>query len=163
MHARVLHRRIGKCRETIAWTEQDPLQSRSTLLPQETEAPHAGRRKGVGMCVGPIFSETPTLLDWLQYYAALGVQAGARHTPPPPPPPPPPPLLPSHEQQPHPCAPDWTPPQLACSMASCLSMTASSGQAQEWPSVPSLAASGGEQQAALQGAVADFLEAWQVA
>ncbi len=25
------------------------------------------------MCVGPIFSETPTFLDWLQYYADLGV------------------------------------------------------------------------------------------
>ena len=33
----------------------------------------AGEEKGVGMCVGPIFSETPTLLDWLQYYADLGV------------------------------------------------------------------------------------------
>lgn len=32
-----------------------------------------GQEKGVGMCVGPIFSETPTFLDWLQYYADLGV------------------------------------------------------------------------------------------
>ncbi|CAL8469521.1 g9062 [Coccomyxa elongata] len=32
-----------------------------------------GHKKGVGMCVGPIFSETPTFLDWLQYYADLGV------------------------------------------------------------------------------------------
>ncbi len=33
-----------------------------------------GRAAGVGMCCGPVFSETPTLLDWLQYYGALGVR-----------------------------------------------------------------------------------------
>ena len=25
------------------------------------------------MCVGPIFSEMPTMLDWIEHYAALGV------------------------------------------------------------------------------------------
>ena len=40
---------------------------------QEVEELAEGEAKGVGMCVGPIFSETPTLLDWLQYYTALGV------------------------------------------------------------------------------------------
>ncbi|EIE19825.1 hypothetical protein COCSUDRAFT_48697 [Coccomyxa subellipsoidea C-169] len=40
---------------------------------EEVERLPKGQAKGVGMCVGPIFSETPTFLDWLQYYADLGV------------------------------------------------------------------------------------------
>ena len=36
---------------------------------QEVDKLPQGKPKGVGMCVGPIFSSTPTGLDWLQYYA----------------------------------------------------------------------------------------------
>ena len=36
---------------------------------QEVDKLPKGKPKGVGMCVGPIFSSTPTTLDWLQYYA----------------------------------------------------------------------------------------------
>ena len=36
---------------------------------QEVDRLPEGKAKGVGMCVGPIFSSTPTALDWLQYYA----------------------------------------------------------------------------------------------
>ena len=39
------------------------------MLAQEVDRLPAGKAKGVGMCVGPIFSSTPTGLDWLQYYA----------------------------------------------------------------------------------------------
>ena len=36
---------------------------------QEVDRLPEGKAKGVGMCAGPIFSSTPTALDWLQYYA----------------------------------------------------------------------------------------------
>ena len=40
-----------------------------TVPMQEVDKLPKGKPKGVGMCVGPIFSSTPTTLDWLQYYA----------------------------------------------------------------------------------------------
>ncbi len=43
---------------------------RAGFIPvQEVDRLPAGKVKGVGMCIGPIFSSTPTTLDWLQYYA----------------------------------------------------------------------------------------------
>lgn len=44
------------------------------MLPQEVDRLPAGTAKGVGMCVGPIFSATPTALDWLQYYAGTALK-----------------------------------------------------------------------------------------
>ena len=58
------------CGTLEAWQAGDGLHARV----QEVEELAPGEAKGVGMCVGPIFSETPTLLDWLQYYTALGVK-----------------------------------------------------------------------------------------
>ncbi|CAK0784444.1 hypothetical protein CVIRNUC_007648 [Coccomyxa viridis] len=48
-------------------------QALATWAVEEVDKLPQGKPKGVGMCVGPIFSSTPTTLDWLQYYAELGV------------------------------------------------------------------------------------------
>ncbi len=50
------------------------------ILVQEVDRLPAGKVKGVGMCVGPIFSSTPTTLDWLQYYAGRVLTRVTSHT-----------------------------------------------------------------------------------
>ena len=53
------------CLQAFQW----PGGSHQTVPVQEVDKLPKGKPKGVGMCVGPIFSSTPTTLDWLQYYA----------------------------------------------------------------------------------------------
>jgi hypothetical protein len=65
------------CFQSVEWRAfafqmlgKDKRQCRAgAMRAQEIDRLPEGKAKGVGMCVGPIFSSTPTALDWLQYYA----------------------------------------------------------------------------------------------
>ncbi|CAL8469654.1 g9195 [Coccomyxa elongata] len=65
---------------TFTWVHLRDAEDRllKSHLLEELETPrnatHEHPKKSVGMCVGPVFSAAPTFLDWLQYYADMGVE-----------------------------------------------------------------------------------------
>lgn len=64
---------------------ESPPKTRVTLLDGDRKEMHEGveieklevagsEHKGVGMCVGPIFSESPQFLDWLTFWSKIGLK-----------------------------------------------------------------------------------------